>query len=447
MKKLSLLFILLFFWSINYALAFTRLYQEIDRILFENSLPQTNVNLSILFNTKIKNSKIDKIKLKKNIATKINKKYKLVDPINSREIAVAAPISLDNLNSNNLTEFFRKTNSDLLLYTDLKSYKQNSLAIFKIINKKGDIVGLATQNFPNTLFYKPTYNNNSIKLASTSTQLSNLLSQSEPEENIDDFIQSDNIQELFDQSTPKENAPISNNFNSYFDSLSDQQNISKFDNAWFIYTPTAYVPKKRHSLDFLVSIEDLEFANLGIETFRYSLGYDLFEFSTNSITHNNSVNQVQTRIKATVFKSDITNNLNFNIALGLKTRLYRDEEYRELQTEEDQIRENQSIFAVVSTFISPPNLLVNFYLDNYSSGIGVKAFLPYKTAIILDNRYDYLSSNKERYIAIGVEHSLEDYISYSLLYNYKSYQELLEENEEPEQKIESSAIFGIKLTF
>ena len=81
---------------------------------------------------------------------------------------------------------------------------------------------------------------------------------------------------------------------------------------------TAYFPVRTHNLEVNFSIEDLRFAKIQGESYRYLLGNSLFEFSTNLQTRNSSLYQGFVGIKAGIFQGDDIQ-FPFRIALGLRT--------------------------------------------------------------------------------------------------------------------------------
>ena len=217
--------------------------------------------------------------------------------------------------------------------------------------------------------------------------------------------------------------------------------------------PTAYFPVRTHNLEVNFSIEDLRFAKIQGESYRYLLGNSLFEFSTNLQTRNSSLYQGFVGIKAGIFQGDDIQ-FPFRIALGLRTLWQK--ESSENNSTEDTSREDErkklrrlSFFAVVSGNIPSTNIIYNIYLDNYTTGGGIRYKLPHKIFLFADSRLDYESEATESFLAWGFEHFPSDSVGYT--FAYKTENRKIEDSENTTNKSKTETlslwVFGVKVSF
>jgi hypothetical protein len=221
---------------------------------------------------------------------------------------------------------------------------------------------------------------------------------------------------------------------------------------WITYQPTAFFLDAQNIYTNL-GIQNLEFARFQADTLRYTLGYPIFELSLNFISQAEERSHGHLRLK-TLFYKQAEVEPSFQLAGGLRSRVYR--EKKEEQTEEERAREDLSFFLVASGYVNPFNILYNFYIDNYTTGIGTKLFLPHELTLFLDTRLDYQSERRDSYATLGIEHFPSPNIGYSLSFSGTNVEPKEESSEnmdddrdedEEENRSTSSANLGIHFIF
>ncbi len=433
MKKIYFLFGALIFFtlSIHSTLASSRLYYELDQSILQSNLEKKQAYLSIIFDSKIRNENIDKIRLKKAIATNLAANYRVASPIQTQQFFKNHSISLDTLRKDKslLQQFFSKTKTNILVHTALQEKGNIVVAEYRIFGKNTHQIGITTQSFLKTQFYKQSQN-------SEPKILPNLLVSSE--NNLGGLLAQQNLEEFFEQPTK-----AIDNF------INQSEPVAENGNSWSFYLPTAYFPVRTHSLEINFAIEDLRFVKIQGESYRYLFGNSLFEFSTNLQTRNSSLYQSFVGIKAGIFQRDDLQS-PFRLALGVRTLFQKNESSRSDPSEDTNKKDERkklrrlSFFAVASGNISPHNIIYNIYLDNYTIGGGIKYKLPHRIFLFLDSRLDYESKAKESFLALGFEHFPADSVGYTL--TYKTEERKIENSSDKKEKV-SLVVFGIKISF
>ena len=437
MKKIPLFFgtLFIFIFNTHSMIASEKLYREVDQSILQSQLKKKQAYLSVIFDSKIKNNNIDKIKLKKTIASSLAVKYRVASPIKTQQFFKNHSTNLDILKRDKslLQRFFSKTKTDILVHIGLQEKGNIVFAEYRILGKNGRLIGYTTQSFLKVQFSKqsPIYEPKILPTLFVSS-----------ENNLGDLLAQQNLEDLFEQPTK-----------AIDDFVSRSAPFAENGSAWSFYLPTAYFPVRTHNLEVNFSIEDLRFAKIQGESYRYLLGNSLFEFSTNLQTRNSSLYQGFVGIKAGIFQGDDIQ-FPFRIALGLRT-LWQKESSKNNSTEgtsrEDERKKLRrlSFFAVVSGNIPSTNIIYNIYLDNYTTGGGIRYKLPHKIFLFADSRLDYESEATESFLAWGFEHFPSDSVGYTFAYKTENRKIEDSENTTNESKTEtlSLLVFGIKVSF
>ena len=438
LKKIYFLFwsLIFFAFSSSSTVAFEKLYQELDKSILQSNLKKEQVRLSIIFDSKIGDENIDRIKLKKTIATNIAKNYRLANPIATKQILQAVESQNTggsdmqrSLDKNIVKNFFLASKTNFLILTELQEKEDAIIVFYRIFEKNGNLLGLTNQSFSRAHFSKQIAKpeKQPILLASTGNNLASLLAQQ-------------NLEDLFEQ--PK---------GAIDDFVNRETPFAENGNAWFFYLPTAYFPVRTHNLEVNFSVEDLRFAKISGESYRYFGGNSLFEFSTNLQTRNSSLYQGFVGIKAGIFQGDHPK-FSFRLALGLRTLWQKEDSENDFSEDEASKEEERkklrrlSFFVVTSGNLPSNNIIYNIYLDNYTIGGGIKYKLPHKIFLFVDSRLDYESEAKESFLALGFEHFPADTVGYALAYKTEN-RKTENSDTELEKKAVSSAVFGVKISF
>ena len=436
LKKLYFLFwsLIFFAFSLNPAAAFENLYQKLDQIIIQSHLKKKQALLSVVFDSKIGSESIDKIKLKKTIVTNIAHNYRLTNPIETKQLLKTIQIqNIESLkNKSGAKKFFSAAKTNILIYTKLQEEGDVVIVSYRILGKNNSSVEIATQSFSKTQFSKQIAKPETqpILLASTGNNLGGLLAQQ-------------NLEDLFEQPTQ-----------AIDDFVNKEILFAENGNSWSFYLPTAYFPARTHSLEVNFSVEDLRFAQVSGEAYRYLWGNSFFEFSTNLQTRNSSLYQGFVGVKASIFQGNAVQS-PFKLALGLRTLWQKSSTENESTADTSKEDERKklrrlSFFTAISGNISDTNMLYNIYLDNYTLGGGVKLKLPYKIFLFVDGRVDYESEANETFLALGFEHFPANTVGYALAYKTENRKiENYKENSSDERGKETTSllVFSIKVSF
>ena len=436
-KKIKLLCLILAFYtfSTNLLWASYDFNKQLTSTLEKHNLNKNQLTIGIIFNDKIASQKINKIKLKKAIATNLVKNYRLIDPIITHELFKRSKLSFSDLKSSSkVAIFLEKIQANTLLYTELQENRDNIIANHIILSKSGFPITAITQHLSKKSYYK---NYNAIKNTPQIIKASNTLNDSIAQENIQDLFQEDFVE------------PVEELSEDILLQL-EKQSFPQYDNSWLVYLPTAYLPLQRNNLEINLGVQNFELARLGGKaSVRYSLGFELLELSANLEAYNDKIEQSQARIKLALFPSN--NEAIFKMAFGLRGLIYRNPESKALQTEEEILRETQSPFVIFSGFVDTIGAIYNFYLDNYSLGGGGKFFLSDYSNLFIDSRYDYRSLAKEKFISSGFEFYPSDNVGYKIAYKSDQFKntESNESNEPNQNKVSTSngVVIGVKVSF
>ena len=158
MKTIPLFFGTLFIFILNThsMIASEKLYRELDQSILQSQLKKKQAYLSVIFDSKIKNNNIDKIKLKKTIASSLAVKYRVNSPIKTQQFFKNHSTNLDILKRDKslLQRFFSKTKTDILVHIGLQEKDNIVLAEYRILGKNGHLIGYTTQSFLKVQFSK-----------------------------------------------------------------------------------------------------------------------------------------------------------------------------------------------------------------------------------------------------------------------------------------------------
>ena len=107
MKKIPLFFgtLFIFIFNTHSMIASEKLYREVDQSILQSQLKKKQAYLSVIFDSKIKNNNIDKIKLKKTIASSLAVKYRVNSPIKTQQFFKNHSTNLDILKRGSLLVF------------------------------------------------------------------------------------------------------------------------------------------------------------------------------------------------------------------------------------------------------------------------------------------------------------------------------------------------------
>ncbi len=408
------------FFMFQNALAFGMLTKKIETSLQEQNLNKNFVNLSLLFEDSSIGDEVNKIKLKKTIANDLLQNFHIIDPVITQRIAKNSYLRKTSFTDKNTSqEFFKKTNSEILVYTELFERSDRLFASHTIFQRDGLVVGELHQSFAKEIFLKlnipqkKALEKNSLLVAAK-----------------DNFWSQSNLDDFFPISEQKAQDDIFSQLINY--------STNKNDNSWVIYQPTAYFPTKRHTVNASFVIEDIEFVKLQSDSFRYSLGFSAFELSLNFMAYKGSLDHGHIRIKTALYNDN--DQAIFALSGGLRARVYRQNQEEQIQI--DQRREQLSFFLVSSGYINSFNFFYNFYFDNYSTGLGGKFFLPHQIILLVDSRLDYQSEIQERYYTLGIEHFPSTNFGYNFSLSFDDLQ-----RDEQREKIVGQTKLGIRVTF
>ena len=158
MKKIPLFFgtLFIFIFNTHSMIASEKLYREVDQSILQSQLKKKQAYLSVIFDSKIKNNNIDKIKLKKTIASSLAVKYRVNSPIKTQQFFKNHSTNLDILKRDKslLQRFFSKTKTDILVHIGLQEKGNIVLAEYRILGKNGHLIGYTTQSFLKVQFSK-----------------------------------------------------------------------------------------------------------------------------------------------------------------------------------------------------------------------------------------------------------------------------------------------------
>ena len=298
--------------------------------------------------------------------TKKNKEVTATKTSNKKVLQIQNIESLKNKSS--AKKFFSAAKTNILIYTKLQEEGDVVIVSYRILGKNNSSVEIATQSFSKTQFSKQIAKPETqpILLASTGNNLGGLLAQQ-------------NLEDLFEQPTQ-----------AIDDFVNKEILFAENGNSWSFYLPTAYFPARTQSLEVSFSVEDLRFAKISGEAYRYLWGNSFFEFSTNLQTRNSSLYQGFVGVKASIFQGNAVQS-PFKLALGLRTLWQKSSTENESTADTSKEDERKklrrlSFFTAISGNISDTNMLYNIYLDNYTLGGGVKLKLPYKIFLFVYGR-------------------------------------------------------------
>lgn len=412
MKRLFFFFLL--FFLVKPIFSFGLLEQELETTFKEKGLNKYFTNISLIFEDKNLSNEINKIHLKKILADSLNENYRIVDPIITHEIVEKNFGRKNFLKEKEAKKFFSASNSDILIYTDFLEREEKIVAQHKIFHKNTSLINEVHQSFNKNPFLKKKQ-----ELLLASIDKENSFTQNLDNTEFEDFLFENNPQDILFE-------------------LGDLD-FKKIDHSWIFYHPTAYFGHQKHIINANFSIENLEFPDLKANYFRYSLNFNFIEFTSDFDFLQDDLNVAYLRFKAIIFEGD-KKNIPVNISGGLRSRLYR--KNIDEQTEEEKRRENLSFFVVTSGYLNNLDLIYNFYLDNFSLGLGAKFILPHEISLLLDTKSNYQSNIKENFYTIGIEHFPSPHLGYLLSVN----REDIEGNDNKLIREEKTTL-GLKISF
>ena len=380
------------FFIFSHSWAFGKLTQQLTTTFQKYNYNKNSTNISLFFENQSISDNINSIKLKKTIAKELLKKFRVIDPVFTQQIANQNKWKKkDFLEKKNRIYFFQKTNSHVLIYTELTENKQKIFTLHTIFQTEKGIIAKLHQSFQKEPFLK------------TKTT-----KKKPPEKplfavNSNEFFSQTSLEDIIPTGIQEE--PQDNLLTKFFPT-STRKNTN-----WIVHQPTAFFIQG-HTIHQRFSIHNLELVRLQPNFFRYSYGYVNFEVSVNVLEQANKIDHSYLRIKTLLYNQDSISPL-FTIAGGLRTRLYRNNDEQPTQ---NQLREDLSFFLALSGY-PQTYILYNFYLDNYSTGVGAKLFLEKKLRLFFDSRIDYQQNNPNQYYSLGLEHFPSDNVGYNLSFS------------------------------
>ena len=331
--------------------------------------------------------KYNLVQLKKDFSRELLKSFDVADPIIVQEIISSNKLDYQQLikDKSVLQQFADRTNSSNVLFVDLVVKESVLMADIKLVTQDNEIVSqVLTEIAPES--------RNQVSYESTKV----VAQASEPEKS---------VLQTFDM-----------NFGSR--SFTAGQN-----DAWVYLLPTALMNPETHALNLALWFKDIsevdirpvqmsydikafEVLQLGLQSYAISELKDPDsnddEKARTNRERDSGFHSVYASIKYLIVDENV---LPINIAIGLRGRLYWDDDntdfrsrneetdgstaYKEAEdTDEKNSKLNQlTLQAMITGKIKPMGILYNLYLDNMSAGAGIKFVLTPDIKLFFDGVY------------------------------------------------------------
>ena len=402
-KKIYLLGLMAYLLTNNLtAYDFSALRLNIKHDLELNRINPDRIRIAIVFRTiqrdQLKKS-MDLIHFKKEFAHQLLEDFQIADPSVINDIVKNNKLIPSKLKTRVelIKDFSDRASSNHVLFAEIEPFSEKVLLRTELISRNGLLISAnKTSYFPSgplTQSVPTLANGASLAQANTTIQTPT----------------------FGNTATISYQAP----------EVKDSQN-----NSWTHFAPTGYLIPEENAFNLTFWLKYLRNTDVPVKQLRYDYRLDSLQFgvqaygSTKS-THHSSFASIK-------FQAIHERTLPLSLSLGLKYRLWRDNQNENFENddedlEEENINRNQiGLMAMVSGKADLLDTIFHLYLDNQTVSFGSNFSLTSNIKLFVDGITYYYQGDHEKFdSAIGVQFHSDTNSSFTLSYQTNTEQGLM----------------------
>ena len=389
--KEFLLLILIFFANFAQAYEFKESAEKIEQEIFAKQNYNNTVTLAIVFdnqNRSLIKDKVDLVKLKKEIAFDFAEKFRVTDPFITQDILDNN--NLDSLilrnNSQALSQFAKRTEASHILFVSFVPEESRVPVVFELRDPSGFIVSVIQQ-------------------------------QIEPNK--------EKLQEVPVTEIREIPPPIVENGDA-----DSRMKPTTHNETWMPFSPTAFLAPRNNAIEATLWIKEPSDNDVRLLNLRYDFRYERVQAGVQLYSQENK--KLHSAYSMVRFLAIDESMLPFNVVLGIRHRLYWDEDNLDFVNEDEEVEaknnqlNNFSYILAISGTNDTLGASGNFYWDNQKMTIGGKVFITPQIKILCEGVYFYHQDPLvETDLIAGVELHGDSLYSISLAYQMEAEAALL----------------------